>query len=99
MKDRDEEHKHRFKRINERHTEIKDKGSTLSRRLDRHKRKSIEKKYENQESQVKLARDHSRSRVELLAEKRNLLKEMNEEQNEIVNGRRKNKMLLMMQEE
>jgi len=67
--------------------------------LDRHKRKSIEKKYENQESQVKLARGQSHSRVELLAEKRNLFKEMNEEQNEIVKGRRRNKMLLMMQEE
>ena len=48
---------------------------------------------------MKLARDQSRSRVELLAEKRNLFKEMNDEQNEIVKGRRRNKMMLMMQEE
>lgn len=48
---------------------------------------------------MKLARGQSHSRVELLAEKRNLFKEMNEEQNEIVKGRRRNKMLLMMQEE
>ena len=99
MKEREDDHKDRFRRIGERRTEIKDKGSAMTRRFERTKRNSIDKKYKQQESQVSLARDHSRSRVELVAEKRNLLKEMNREQIEITEGRRKNKMLLMLQEE
>ena len=99
MKEREDDHKDRFRRIGERRTEIKDKGSAMTRRFERTKRNSIDKKYKQQESQVSLARDQSRSRVELVAEKRNLLKEMNREQIEITEGRRKNKMLLMLQEE
>lgn len=51
--------------------------------MEQRKRNTIEKKYEKVDSQVKLAKERSLSHIELIAEKRKLLKELNEESNSI----------------
>jgi len=61
-KDRAAEHEHRFKQIADRRSDVKGRNEVDKRRRER-KRVVVERKYDQHENEIKLARDRSMEQV------------------------------------
>lgn len=89
VKERDDYHYDRFNQIGNRRSEIKQKNMTETRHLVKMRRNSVEKKYGRHDSQIRLAKEKSLARIELIAEKRKTKQELQKEQDEINRAQKK----------